>query len=89
MAPIRTGWGPNPGLLGKINQDRCVMTIRAAFDSRYWRTSTALALGFALAFLSTSPLLAGEGVFTPHHLARLRTVTAAAISPDGTQGGRL
>ncbi len=61
------------------------MTIRTAFDSRCWRTSTALALGFALALLSTAPLLAGEGVFTPHHLARLRTVAAAAISPDGTQ----
>lgn len=44
-----------------------------------------LVLGFALALLSTAPLLAGEGVFTPHHLARLRTVTAAALSPDGTQ----
>lgn len=65
MVPIRTGWGPNPGLLGKINQDRCVMTIRVAFDSRYWRTSTALALGFALAFLSTSPCSPARGCLRP------------------------
>src|SRR3972149_3142951 len=31
----------------------------------------------------TSPARAGTGIFTPDHVARLRSVTAAEISPDG------
>ncbi len=42
---------------------------------------------FAIVFCLLSPLVANaqQNVFTPHHVAKLRIVTEAVISPDGTQ----
>lgn len=41
-------------------------------------------LAVALTFVTVSAALA-QGVFTPQHVARIRSVTQAAISPDGSQ----
>ena len=41
-------------------------------------------LAVAVTFVTVSAALA-QGVFTPQHVARIRTVTQAAISPDGSQ----
>src|SRR5271156_2786920 len=44
----------------------------------------SLASAFFTILLS-APLAAQDNVFTPQHVAKLRIVTAAVISPDGTQ----
>src|SRR5262245_19991263 len=38
-----------------------------------------------VALFAAMPVAAQEHVFTPHNVARLRAVTSAVISPDGTQ----
>src|SRR5262249_61896697 len=38
-----------------------------------------------VALFAAMPAAAQEHVFTPHNVARLRAVTSAVISPDGTQ----
>jgi dipeptidyl aminopeptidase/acylaminoacyl peptidase len=45
------------------------------------KTTTLIALGLALATLS----LRGAESFTPQHVARVRAVTAAVVSPDGRE----
>src|SRR4029450_11734554 len=43
------------------------------------------AMVFILGFLSAAVASAQEGVFTSQHVAKMRIVTSAVISPDGTQ----
>src|SRR3972149_4825277 len=38
---------------------------------------------FAVCMVSASPAIAGNELFTPNHVAKLRTVVAAEVSPDG------
>ena len=45
----------------------------------------ATALGLALLILAAGQVSAGEGLFAPRHVAKLRSVGSAAISPDGKQ----
>ncbi len=45
-----------------------------------WRISGFLAI---VVFLCELPLPAGEGIFEPAHVAKLRSVASARISPDG------
>jgi dipeptidyl aminopeptidase/acylaminoacyl peptidase len=51
------------------------------------RAGTACRYLAVLAIVISTPVSAAlaQDVFTPHHVARVRTVTAAAISPDGAQ----
>src|SRR3954452_21695588 len=47
------------------------------------RSVTHRRLTLAACLLAVPPAPAAREVFTPHHVARLRSVTAAEVSPDG------
>ena len=51
--------------------------------NRSWRVCFRPALAAALALLFISLPLAAEETWTPKHLAKLRSVVSAKVSPDG------
>ncbi|MCH7704981.1 MAG: S9 family peptidase [Planctomycetes bacterium] len=48
-----------------------------------WRDAVVMAAMLIAAPLSASRVSAGDEVFTPKHIAKVRSVTSAVISPDG------
>ncbi|MFQ5663232.1 MAG: S9 family peptidase [Terriglobia bacterium] len=62
------------------------MNIRVAIARKILSGRAGFALSLAaFVVVSAAPLVAGDEVFTPYHVAKLRQVAEAAISPNGTQ----
>ena len=60
-------------------------TSTAGLRHRAGAASYQLAVLALAVFIASDSTALAQDVFTPHHVARVRTVTAAAISPDGSQ----